>query len=107
MVDHDVRAGTQANAAPLPGLFDFSRPWAVIGFFASAALAFVIVYGYDLGRGWPTAARIGVVLLAAAFGSGLIGRLGQLMFHSFWLVVGIVLIVSSVGSLVATFWYFF
>lgn len=102
---YDSEEQMQADELPAPGLFDFSLLWAVIGFFVSVFLVIVVVYGLDLGIGWPKALRFSAMITAVGIGTYAIGRLGQLLFYSFWVVAGIVLIIGIIGGIVAAIWH--
>lgn len=101
---YDSEEQMQADELPPPGLFDFSLLWAVIGFFASVFLVVVVVYGLDLGVGWPKALRFAAMISTVGIGTYLIGRLGQLLFYSFWVLVGIFIVLSIIGAIVAIIW---
>ncbi|WP_164273417.1 hypothetical protein [Stenotrophomonas sp. B1-1] len=104
VVYYDSEAAMQADAEPMPGLFDFSWLWAVVGFFVSVIVVCVSVYGFDLAQSWPKWLRFLGMLSAVAAGTYLLSRVGQLLFYSFWVLVAVGIVLAVVGAAVAFIW---
>lgn len=102
---YDSEEAMRADGLPDRGMFDFSIFYAIVGFFVSVVVAGLVVYGLDLGAGWPKPLRFGAMLLGVGAGSYLIGRLGFFLFLSFWLVLGAVLVLGVLGAVIAIFWH--
>lgn len=106
VVYYDSEEAMRADQPVPRGMFDFSAFNAVMGFFLSAAVVLLAVYGLDLGAGLPKPVRFGAMVLTVAIGSYVIGRTGWFLFQMFWLLVGVLFVLGILGSIGAALWHF-
>ncbi|QQQ00946.1 hypothetical protein [Lysobacter enzymogenes] len=103
---YDSEEAMRADEPAPRGLFDFSIFYAVVGLFLSVVVVLSLVYGLDLGAGWPKPVRFSAMVIAVAAGSYVIGRTGLFLFGMFWLLVAALFVLGILGSIGAALWHF-
>ncbi|MBT2748389.1 MULTISPECIES: hypothetical protein [unclassified Lysobacter] len=113
VVHYDSEEDMRADEPPRAGLFvfsgvfaEFSIFYALVGFFISAVVIALTVYGLDLGASWSKPLRFSAVLVAISAVTYLIARTGWFLTQLFFLVVGAIIILSVLGAIVAALWHF-
>ncbi|MCY1285584.1 hypothetical protein D9M68_612180 [compost metagenome] len=102
VVHYDSEAEMLADRESQPRLFDFSLFHASYGFVAFLILGVVLSYSFGFLDSLPRWARFTSVLVFACTGGYVIGRLGQVLFYLF-LVLLLLGILAAISALV---WHF-